>query len=63
MENNTIIFFEDVDFWPKIYLILYHSFENFTVYEKIRQTFFITQILCDKYEKSNIYKNLQSMQK
>ena len=27
---NSIIFFEDIDFWPKIYLILYPSLENST---------------------------------
>ena len=26
--QNTIIYFEDIDFWPKIYLMLYPSLEN-----------------------------------
>ena len=30
--QKTRISFKDIDFWPKIYLILYHSFENSTTH-------------------------------
>ena len=33
--QNTIISFEDIDLWPKIYLILYPSLENTTTHTTI----------------------------
>jgi hypothetical protein len=30
--QNTIISFEDIDFWPKIFLILYPSLKNSTIH-------------------------------